>query len=119
MPFKDCSPLNYSKIIVDIGGYSPNSFNNYFIDSRKIQSKKTIIFFLNVYEFEKWKTVKEIGYLLFDSDGKLSKIDSIASYKIDEKGIKIVSSSKVFLFNDFIQIESISEDNQKTKYRID
>lgn len=106
IPLKYCSPLNYSQITVDVGGYAPVALKNYFIDSKKISNGKTIVFFLNIYTFENLKVLKEIGYQIFRSDGKLEKTKDIAYYQIDNKGIMTFCDSKVLIYDDNISIES-------------
>lgn len=106
LPLKFCSTKPNSQILSSIGEEKKISIISYFIDSKKIQNGKIIIFFLNEYKYENFKVVKEVGYQIFNVDGSLSKTDQIALYQIDKKGIKSIYSSVISIKNGFLKIES-------------
>lgn len=106
IPLKYCSKDTISQILSSISNEKKMSMKNYFIDSKKIEDGKRIIFFLNEYEYKNYKKVSEVGYQIFNKNGTLSKRTQIAQYYITKEGITSIMFSKVFIENNNLRIES-------------
>ncbi|MBN9285323.1 MULTISPECIES: hypothetical protein [unclassified Flavobacterium] len=101
IPLKYCSPISNSQVLTSIDGLKKKNINSFFIDSWRIKDNRKIIFFMNEYEYDKFKCVSEIGYFIIDSKGKIKMKKSFAEYILRDNGerfkikeAKIISNSK-------------------------
>jgi hypothetical protein len=106
IPLKYCSKDTISQILSSISNEKKISMKNYFIDSKKIEDGKRVVFFLNEYEYKNYRKVSEVGYQIFNKNGTLSKREQIAQYYITKEGITSALLSKVFIENDNLIVES-------------
>ena len=88
-------------MLTSIDGLKKKNINSFFIDSWRIKDNRKIIFFMNEYEYDKFKCVSEIGYFIIDSKGKIKMKKSFAEYILRDNGerfkikeAKIISNSK-------------------------
>jgi hypothetical protein len=106
MPYKYFSIDSTTQVLFSIGNDKKVSVKNYFLDSKKLKNGKIIVFFLNDYVYNNYKIVKEVGYQIYNEDGKLNKQKQIALYHIDKEGIESAFLSKVHIDGDELKIES-------------
>lgn len=106
MPYKYFSIDSTTQTLFSIGNDKKVSVKNYFLDSKKLKNGKIIVFFLNDYVYNNYKIVKEVGYQIFNEDGKLNKQKQIALYHIDKEGIESAFLSKVHIDGNELKIES-------------
>ncbi len=87
IPLNALSPYTKSEVLTSLNGQKKLSVKKYFIDSLKIKNDMTMIFFLNDFSFNTFEQVSEVGYLIINTKGAISKKESIASYHRKDNSI--------------------------------
>ncbi len=93
IPIKFCSPVKTSQVLSSIGDENKKSLSSYFIGAKVLKGNRKIIFFLNVYEYENYSNIREVGYQIIDENGKPIKIDSFCEYAEDKEGALIIKKT--------------------------
>lgn len=107
IPLQFCSPFKNSQVLSSIDKENKKHFSSYFIGSKIIENDNRIIFFFNLYEYENYHNVMEIGFQILNKEGKLIKVDSFCEYAEDNnKNIVINKTGEIKDLVDKIQILS-------------
>ncbi|UUC46761.1 hypothetical protein [Flavobacterium cerinum] len=99
IPLKYCSPNSNSQVLASIDGLKKKNIKSFFIDSRRIKGNRKMIFFLNEYEYETFKRVSEVGYLIVDFKGEIKIKKSFAEYVLRDNGEKFKIKEAKILSN--------------------
>ncbi|AXB56869.1 hypothetical protein [Flavobacterium fluviale] len=113
IPLKYCSTDSISQILSSIGNENKLSMKNYFLDSKKIEDGKKIVFFLNKFKYKNYKNVSEVGYQVFNKNGSLNKREQIAQYYTTKDETESIISSNVFIEKGNIRIETQEKGSEK------
>lgn len=112
IPIKFCSPIKTTQVLSSIGNENNKSLDSYFIGSKTLEGDKKIIFFLNIFDYNNYLNVREVGYQVMDKNGKLIKIDNFYEYAETKEGIPIINKTgEIKDLNDKIEIYSYEYGN--------
>lgn len=89
IPLQFCSPARNCQVLSSIDNEKKKKNTSHFVGSKILKNNNLIVFFFNVFEFENYYNVMEIGYQIFNEEGKLIKMDNFCEYA-ENKEKKII-----------------------------